>query len=90
MKNPRTVKDYLKRASSDAQKRVEIYNPDTEDFECWYDGQKYITPSLEITQYKKHIANHIVTHLSNHLLNKRGVKTNVEDELKEIRQEILV
>jgi hypothetical protein len=75
---------------------VRIFNPDTEDFTVTYDIEEngkprtFTAPAQEISTFPGLIADHLIIHLSYRLLYKRGVKTNVEDDLKKIREEIVV
>jgi len=67
-----------------------IYNPDTDDFTVRFNNEPYTIKALEIQEFPLHVANHIQKHLADHLLNKRGIKVNVEDDLKNIFKEIEV
>lgn len=74
-------------------KKVKIYNPDTDDFTVKWHGQPYTVRALEISKpLPFHIANHIKKHLANHLLHKRGVPehSNITDTLAKIKKEIEV
>ena len=84
-----TVQDLLKIAKLDTQKRVKIFNPDSESFDCVYDGEKQSIPAQEFKEFKLSIAKHIAKHLANKILHQRTIKTNVEDTLKEIMEEII-
>jgi len=67
-----------------------IYNPDIEDFTFAFNGEDYTAKSLEISRFPEHISNHLKKHLADRILNKRGVRTNVRDDLEEIYKEIEV
>ena len=67
-----------------------IYNPDTEDFTWNYHGNPFIVKALEIQEFDLPIANHLQKHLADKLLWKRGIKTNAEEDLKNIFKEIEV
>lgn len=85
-----TLKDLLKQASLDAEKRLKIFNPDSESFTCEYDGKKYSIGAEEFKTFPLSIADHITKHLSFKILYKRHVKPNVRVELQKIRKEIRV
>lgn len=84
------VKDLLKKTSLDAEKRVKIFNPDSESFSCQYDGKTYSIEAEEFKTFSLSIADHITKHLSFHILYKRHVKPNVDIEIQKIRKEIMV
>jgi hypothetical protein len=78
------------------ERTLRIFNPDSEDFTVTYDVDgtgnpvPFTAPAQEISTFSGLIGEHLIKHLSNRLLHKRGVKTNVEDDLKKIREEIVV
>lgn len=85
-----TVQDLLKIAKLDTQKRVKIFNPDSESFDCVYDGEKYSIPAQEIKEFSLSIANHITKHLSIKILyGKKHVK-NATEEIQKIKKEIRI
>jgi hypothetical protein len=69
-----------------------IFNPDTEDFTVNYnDGngsKEYTIKALSIKLFPTDLADHIKKHLADKLYWKRGQKTNYEDDIKSIYQEI--
>ena len=83
----------IQRRSKDLEdKKLKIYNPDTEDFTRKWHGQPYTIRALEIEEFPFHIANHLKKHLANHLLHKRGVPANrnIQEALAKIKKEIEV
>ena len=88
----RTVRELRHLAEKNNESIVRIYNPDTENFTCKYNGVSYTIFALEIEEFPLPIANHIKKHLADHILNKRGVPldSNPQDFLKEIYKEIEV
>ena len=85
-----TVRDIQHLAEVNSKKTARIYNPHTEDFTVEFHGDPYTIHALEMDEYPLAIANHIKKHLANLLLQKRGIKTNVEDDLAAIYKEIEV
>jgi len=73
---------------------MKIFNPDTEDFSISYDinenkdSQIFTIHSLEMKEFPDFLARHIQKHLADHLLHKRGIRLNVEEDLKRIYKEI--
>lgn len=77
-------------------KEFGVYNPTKEDFTCTYDtngdGQplSYTVNSMDIAFFPDFIAEHVKKHLADKIIQARGVKTNHEDEYKDILEEISV
>lgn len=72
-----------------------LYNPSKEDFSVNYAFEKenpktYTIHAGEIASFPSYLADHIAKHLSRYILGQRKIKTNYEDDLKEILKEILV
>lgn len=84
------VADLKREALLKEQQTKQIYNPDTEDFTVAYSGKFYTIPATQIATFPTVIADHIQRHLAIHILNKRGVKTNYEDDLAKIYEEIKI
>ena len=71
-----------------------IYNPTNRDFSCFYDRENnrtpYIIKSKTITEMPIDVADHVKKHLADFVMNERTIKTNHEDELREVMKEISV
>lgn len=66
-----------------------IYNPDKEDFTASYANEdntpaEYTLHAGEIETYPTYLADHIAKHLAHKLVTTRGIKTNYEDDIKEM------
>jgi len=75
--------------------KIPVYNPDTEDFKCVMRDEKtnkqmepFIVPAQDIAYFEPKVAEHIKNQLAGYLLSKRGAKTNAEDDLKAIKEEV--
>lgn len=75
--------------------KIPVYNPDTEDFKCVMRDEKtnkqmepFIVPAQDIAYFEPKVAEHIKKQLASYLLSKRGIKTNSEDDMKKIIDEI--
>lgn len=77
-------------AELNKDKTLRIYNPSTDDFTVKYEGKEYSIGALDMQEYPYHIANHIKKHLADYILHERGIKTNPQDDLAEIKKEIEV
>jgi hypothetical protein len=81
------VADVIRKANK--AKKIRIFNPDSKDFQCYYDGISYLLKAQDIGEFPAVIALHIKKHLANHLLHKGSAK-NAELELKKIMKKIEV
>ena len=86
----KSVADVKAKAERDKKQLERIYNPDDDDFTVKYGGKSYTIFSREIDSFPVFIAEHIKKHLATHLLNKRGIKTNSNDDLDKIKEEISI
>ncbi len=88
----KNVQTLLRESKKNKEKKIFLYNPDTEDFTTRFNGKPHTIRSLEIEPFSYDVANHIKKHLANHLYNKRGRKDglNPTDSLEEIKKEIEV
>ena len=84
------VKELRRLAELNKDKAIRIYNPDIDNFTVNYHGSPVTIRALEIAEFNADVANHVKKHLADHILNKRGVKSNVEDDLAGIFKEIEV
>lgn len=75
-----------------SQKKVKLFNPDSNDFTVNYHSLPQTIHAQEIEEFPHDIAQHIAKHLATHLLNIRGVRrgSNVQADLEAIRGEIFV
>lgn len=83
-----TVKDLRREVKENAEKKIRLYNPDTEDFNVKYDQKTYTIKSLDSEEFKYRIALHITKHLVNHLINKRQMGYINPDQRKELEKEV--
>ena len=70
-----------------------LLNPDLKDFEYTYADEDNIQHTdkinaLELKRLPKYLADHVAQKLAEYLVYKHGIKTNYEDEKKEILKEI--
>jgi len=84
------VHDLQKQAEINAEKKVQLWNPDSEDFTVKYIGKEYTARSLEMTTFSLPIALHLKKHLANYIHHKRGTKINASADLIKIQEEINV
>ena len=87
----RSVIELLRQATIRKEKKKWIFNPDSKDFTCKYEGKKYTVKAQETAEFLAVIADHLKKHLANHLLHKRTTKKyNAEKELKRIYREMKI
>lgn len=67
-----------------------LYNPSKEDFTVTWDSKPYTLHSEELEKFPMYLANHIAKHLAHKLVMERGVKTNYDDDIVRMREEIEV
>jgi hypothetical protein len=63
------VIDLKRKAESEEDNEILIYNPLPTDFTWKYDGIPYTIPSKENKSFKTHLANHLGKHLVDEYLN---------------------
>jgi len=83
-----TVKDLWREAKDNSEKKIRLYNPDTEDFSVKYGPKTYTLKSLDSDEFQYTIARHMKRHLINHLINRRGLGYINPDQRKEIENEV--
>jgi|SRR3990167_5939957 len=75
--------------------KVGIYNPDTEDFICTRREEdnksvEYTIPGVNSAYFEPKLAEYIKNKLAVYLMNKRTIKTNYDDDFKEVLKEISI
>lgn len=74
-----------------------VYNPLKTDFVTTYDvdgngvPHEFRVPSLSVVEFTDEVVGkHVVKHLATMIMHTRGVEMNPEDDLRRIREEIIV
>ncbi len=71
-----------------------IFNPLKTDFTITYDIHgtgspvPFTIPAIDMAGFEEPVATHVLTHLSQAILNERGIKTNYDDDIANIKKEI--
>ncbi len=72
-----------------------LYNVDKADFTTTFANEEnvpiaYTMPAQEISTFPTYIANHLSKHLAHHIVMKRGIKSNYDQDIKDVLKEIEV
>ena len=68
-----------------------LYNPESSDFTCKWDGSEYTIKGNEIAYFDNHIADHIAHHLAIKILYGRETKVfDFDKEISEIKKDIII
>lgn len=75
-------------------KKINLYNPLKTDFTVQWAGEgyprDYTIPAGEIGTFPEPLAKHLLKHLAELIIQTRGVKTNHDDDIEDIKREIAV
>ena len=86
---PQRVSDVLRQDKINQDRVIYLYNPDTEDFTCKFEGKEHISHAMRREEFPYYVGKHIQKHLAMHLLNTRSRVKNPAEDYANILKEII-